>query len=314
MTDRSRLSSHSRLVSAGLQPCPTSPVPDATPARCDMAALLHLRAVSRSTSLIGLAGRDVGQGFSPADRLQERAPPHGQRDTPSRRRHGGSHIFDVLGQDIRYALRLMRKTPAFTATTLGHDRDLPRRQPGHLCGRRLGAAASAAVRRERAAGQGVQHVPEGGRPERRRVADELLRAPRPYPRLLERCDPPRRRGHRGRERSRPSASRLRESRPSSLRPSVCAPSSAGRSRRPRRRYQTDGVAIVTDAVLAACARRRRGRDRPPHPRGRRREDHRRSAAARTSRSCRRRRVSISRWRRIPTSAAPIGGTGAARRR
>ena len=157
-------------------------------------------------------------------------------------------------------------------------------------------------------------LPEGGRPERRRVADELLRAPRPHPRLLERSP----------STTTPSRSWARPERPSAKPIARVSPEFFCDARRQpvvgrsfteaETTYQTDGVAIVTDGVLAACAWRRPGRHRPPHPRGRRREDHRRSPAARTSASCRRRRGSISRWRRIPSSAVPIGATGAARRR
>ena len=192
-----------------------------------------------------------------------------------------------------------------------HDRDLPGREPGHLCCRRRGAAASAAVRGERAAREGVQHLPESGRPERRRVADELLRTPRAHPRLLERRHPPRRGGDRGRQRiDRARTGRARLARV------LCDARRAARRRTSVHRGRDD----VPDrwrrhrdgCVLAACAWRGHSR---------------RSAAGsgwtasrrpsweccpRTSRSCHRRRASTCRWRRIPTSAVPIGGTGAAR--
>ena len=65
----------------------------------------------------------------------------------------------------------------------GYAGALPGRQPHHLRRRRLGAAAPAAIPGRRPTDERVQQLPEGERAERRRLADELLRAPRQNRRL-----------------------------------------------------------------------------------------------------------------------------------
>ena len=77
---------------------------------------------------------------------------------------------------------------------------LPRSEPDHLRRRRFGPAASAAVSRRRPADERVQHLSEGRRPQRRLLADQLLRAPGPDPRLRVGGGLPRRHGRRRRDR------------------------------------------------------------------------------------------------------------------
>ena len=117
----------------------------------------------------------------------------------------GLGAFDALQQHLRYAARLLRKSPAFTATTLATlalclganlaifavvDAILLRPLPFPMADR---------------SGQHLQHVPEGRRARRWQLRDELLRASGPHRSVCEPRSVPRRRGHRrrdGRDRAR----------------------------------------------------------------------------------------------------------------
>ena len=178
----------------------------------------------------------VRAGVPPGEARRRAGIEFGSVDNVKRdcRQARGLHVFDVIVEDVRYALRLMRKTPAFTATALATVA---------IC---LGAnlAVFAVVdsvllrplpfpESERLVKR-VQQLPEGGRSERRRIADQLLRAARPHTRLLGARGPSRRRCHRRRGRShgsRGDRARL----PRVLLDRWACPSAAGRSQRPRRR-------------------------------------------------------------------------------
>ena len=244
---------------------------------------------SRSTPPISCAvRRAAGGGRAPrAHGVRQRRQrqgrlPRGARPPPR---------STSCGRTLRHAVRLMRRTPGFTATAAGHARPLPRRQPHDLRRRRLGAAAAAAVPGRRPAGERLQHLSEGRRAERRLLADELLRAPRQDRRLLPRGGVPRRHVDRRRDRRHRARSRSRACRRSSSRRSACCRPSDARSPKTetdlprRRRRRADG------RLLAAAPGRRPERARTDDSRGRR-ADRRSSACCRRSSASSRRRRSI----------------------
>ncbi len=200
-------------------------------------------------------------------------------DTVTRHRGDGGtlRIVDVLGQDIRYALRLMRKTPAFTATTLATIA---------IC---LGANLAIFAVVDAVLLRPLPFV----------ESERLVKVFNTYPKAgvpndgVSLTNYYERRGHiralssvaihheavaivgdSGSTEREPIARVSPEFFATlGVRPLVGRPFTEAETT-----FQTDGVAIVTDAVLAACAWRRHSRHRPPHTRGRRPEDHRWSAA------------------------------------
>ena len=228
----------------------------------------------------------------------------------------GLRAFDTLQQRLRYAARILRKQPAFTATalatlaiTVGANlaifaivdvvllRPLPFRDAG-------------SPRRD------LQHVPESRRPGRWRVGDELLRAPACHRRADERVALSGRRRHR--RRSRRDRARVRDPRHAGVL------RDAGRASRSGARLHGRGHGIRRDLhgrtcrhrdrrLLARPPRRRFAGARPRHPNGRRARRGDRRVPAGVPASCRRRAGSTCRSRRGPTPAVRTRGTPAVRR-
>ena len=184
----------------------------------------------------------------------------------------GLRVLDEIQRDLRHAVRLLRKTPAFTATALA---TLALCLGANLT---IFAVVDSVLLRPLPfpdagpAGEGVQHLPQGRRARRRLLADQLLRASRPARRVRLPGRVPRRHGDRRRARAPPSASRSCACPRSSSRLSASGPILG--------RAFTDEETTLSDRrrghshgrLLAATARRRPRRDRPHDSRGRAREE------------------------------------------
>ena len=194
----------------------------------------------------------------------------------------GLRMFDELQRDTRHAVRLLRRSPGFTFTALATlalclganltifavvDSVLLRPLPFPDAARLMSV---------------FNTLPEGERAERRRLADELLRAPRQDCRLRRTWRPGATARRSSVRRAPPNGSRPRASRRSSSRRSACRRSSAAASPKRKPRTGTDRVAVLTDAFW----RQRLNAD--PNVLGRslrvngRLDHHRRCAASRVS--------------------------------
>ena len=93
--------------------------------------------------------RDVARarGAARADARARRRSRSSPPSWPMRRRTALRAQWDVLRQDLGYALRTLRRTPGFTTTVMLVDGARHRRQHGRLHRHRLRAPAAAAVRR-----------------------------------------------------------------------------------------------------------------------------------------------------------------------
>ena len=90
----------------------------------------------------------------------------------------GMRAIDMLAQDVRFALRNLRKYPSYTAIVLLTLGARHRRQHRDLQRRPRRAAAAAALRQRRPAGRGPPAGAEDRRRQRRRLGEGDRRLPR----------------------------------------------------------------------------------------------------------------------------------------
>ena len=96
-------------------------------------------------------------------------------------------VRPIAAHDVAAALiaATIAQRPGVHGYGAGHGCDLPGSEPRDLRGHRFHSASPASVSGIRSAGHDLQHLSESGSRARRLLVDELLRAARQHPGLLE---------------------------------------------------------------------------------------------------------------------------------